>query len=200
MLSAGVTLLLEEKTVNRRCVNSHVKTFLDHFGVRASTACSIYEDLQVKVGVVHNNESIKWFLISLYYLKNYPKEHQLESTFNINEKYGSKKCWQWIKDVQALQHVKVVMPADWGDDIFAATLDGTDSRSITNKEIIRISLFCDPDESSGAVKWWRAITKLIFHVSKSEAKCAPFDGESIYYHNITSMILIFPSMGLFWFY
>jgi hypothetical protein len=127
MLSAGVTLLLEEKTVNRRCVNSHLKTFLDHFGVRASTACSIYEDLQVKVGVVHNNESIKWFLISLYYLKNYPKEHQLESTFNINEKYGSKKCWQWIKDVQALQHVKVVMPADWGDDIFAATLDGTDS-------------------------------------------------------------------------
>jgi hypothetical protein len=52
MLSAGVTLLLEEKTVNRRCVNSHLKTFLDHFGVRASTACSIYEDLQVKVGVV----------------------------------------------------------------------------------------------------------------------------------------------------
>ena len=127
MLSAGVTLLLEEKQLKRRCFSTHLKMFLDHFGVRASTACSIYEDLQIKLGVVHNNESIKWFLISLHYMKNYPKEHQLESTFGINKKYGSKQCWYWIKRVQALKTEKIVMPVNWNGDIFVASLDGTDS-------------------------------------------------------------------------
>ena len=127
MLSAGLTLLLEEKIIQRRCQNTHLKTFTDHFGVRASTACSVYEDLQVKLAVVHNDESIKWFLLSLYYLKNYPKEHQLDSTFGVNEKYGSQLCWRWIKCIQALKSAKIVMPNDWGSDVFVATLDGTDS-------------------------------------------------------------------------
>jgi hypothetical protein len=59
MLSAELTLLLEEKIIQRRCQSTHLKTFVDHFGVRASTACSVYEDLQVKLAVVQNDESIK---------------------------------------------------------------------------------------------------------------------------------------------
>ena len=127
MLVAGVTLLLEEKIIQRRCARSHLKTFINNFGVRASTACSVYEDLQINSVVVHSNVSIKWFLMSLYYLKNYPKEHQLEATFGVNEKYGSEQCWNWIKNVRSLKTTKIVMPLNWRGDIFVATLDGTDS-------------------------------------------------------------------------
>jgi hypothetical protein len=45
MLSVGLMLLLEEKIIQRRCQNTNLKTFIDYFGVRASTACSVYEDL-----------------------------------------------------------------------------------------------------------------------------------------------------------
>ena len=110
MLLAGMSLLLKEKMIQRRCSRTHLRTFLDHFGVRASTACSIYEDLQTKLDVIHTKEGVKWFLISLYYLKNYPKEHQIESTFGINEKYGSKQCWKWIKLMQTLKDIKIIMP------------------------------------------------------------------------------------------
>jgi hypothetical protein len=60
-------------------------------------------------------------------LKNYPKKHQLEYTFGINEECGSQLCWRWIKYTQALRSAKIVVPYEWGSDVFVATLNGTDS-------------------------------------------------------------------------
>jgi hypothetical protein len=94
MLSARLTLLFGGEDYPQEMSEHPFEDIHRLFGVRASTACSVSEDLQVKLAVVHNDENIKWFLLSLYYLKNYPKEHQLESTFGVNEKYGSEFCWR----------------------------------------------------------------------------------------------------------
>lgn len=130
MLREGLLLLIEEKVIIRRSINSQMKTFIDNFGMKPTTACMVYEDLQVK----HLNSNptlgseldLQWFLRSVFYLRNYPKEHQLESIFGLNEKYASRYCWEWISRIQGLASQKIKLPENHVDT-FVMSLDGTDS-------------------------------------------------------------------------
>ena len=131
MLLEGLRLLFDEKVVDRRGATSKIKNFVDNFGMKPTTACYVYEDLQSQylnstTETLGSKLDMQWFLRAVFYLRNYPKEHQLESTFGLNEKYASRYCWEWIRRIQGLKSLKIKLPQNVVDT-FIMTLDGTDS-------------------------------------------------------------------------
>jgi hypothetical protein len=74
----------------KHCTNlSH---FLESFGARPSTACTIYEDLQktniVAAKIKQSPLQLKYFLISLYFTRHYPLKSQMMEPFFKIQKHG----------------------------------------------------------------------------------------------------------------
>lgn len=132
ILQAGLALFYSPARVARVKNNStNLDRFNTKFGVQPVTACMIYEDLQ-KTNIDDaridspNDISLKFFLISLYYLQKYPTEDVMESTLDISPRYISKMVWQYIGRVQAMKAEKIVWPDNLNDsDTWVLTVDGT---------------------------------------------------------------------------
>ena len=102
MLQAGLELLYTKARIQR--VKNHrtnITRFNIKFGVMPATACTIYEDLQ-KTTVVEakitkpDHKALTQFLISLYFLRKYPTEDVIESTFDFSPRYASRKIWEMV--------------------------------------------------------------------------------------------------------
>ena len=79
--------------------------FLECFGVRPATACTIYEDLQttdIETAKIKGSPlELKYFLLGLYFLAHYPKESQMEPLFDYSRKWARDLVWQTVKRLQA---------------------------------------------------------------------------------------------------
>ena len=134
LVMAGFTLRQIERskeTTNSFRLNSA-------FGASSAVLCSIYEDLQNSDMVDTNYDppkemclkpsvaNFKWFLRTMYYLRNYPTEDDMERQFNINIHHGREKIWEMIRRMQLLKFKKITWSDDLGgDDIWILTVDGT---------------------------------------------------------------------------
>ena len=76
MLAIGIHLFYTEDRIGRAGQETNVGRFMEKFGVAPVTACSVYEDIQrIQARKDLTDLDLKFFLIALYYLKNYPKYH-----------------------------------------------------------------------------------------------------------------------------
>jgi DDE superfamily endonuclease len=131
MISIGLRLLnYAQERIDRAALKTNVNRFTSHFGVRPSTACTVYEDLQ-KTAIVEarltkpSPMELKNFLIGLNYLRKYPKEDELEATFNYSKGWISKKVWKAVKRIQCLAPEKIIWPDDLGEnELWVLTVDG----------------------------------------------------------------------------
>ena len=108
MSKAGLSLFFKEERIKRAKKKdvTNSRRFLRKFGVKAPTACQIYEDLQKtsveESRIVGNDLQLRFFLISLYYLRKYPEEDDLESTFDYSKKYISEQVWKFVEKIRNL--------------------------------------------------------------------------------------------------
>jgi DDE superfamily endonuclease len=132
ILQTGLELLFSEERIARvKNAATNIDRFNTKFGMQPISACMLYEDLQ-KTTVDEaridspDDTSLKFFLISLHYLRKYPTEDVLESTFDISPRYISTKVWQFVKRIQAMKAVKIVWPDNLNEsDVWVLTVDGT---------------------------------------------------------------------------
>jgi hypothetical protein len=67
---------------------------------------------------------LKYFFMTLYFLKCYPREHELSVLFRVDEKTARR----WIKfytlKIQGLKHQTIVWNLEESDKIFIVSMDG----------------------------------------------------------------------------
>jgi hypothetical protein len=88
MLKFGLLLFYTEKRINRtKQKATNIGRFQKKIGIHPITASTIYKDLQ-KTDIDEaridnpNDKTLTFFLAALFMLKKYPKEDDLESTFD----------------------------------------------------------------------------------------------------------------------
>ena len=137
MLQRGLELLgyTNRQIGGNEKVKSNRKRFKSAFGASATTLCTIYEDLQTSqivlddgfaIQIDGNDTTLKWFLISLHFLKKYPTDRDKEYIFNVSERYSRDMIWRMLKKIRGLKADKITWPNDLGrDDIWIMSVDGT---------------------------------------------------------------------------
>jgi DDE superfamily endonuclease len=130
VLKIGLRLVnISSKRVKRakQVVNEH--RFEQQFGVSAEIAVKVFHDLQTTIFedalVEASDADVRYFLLALYFLKNYPKEYQTEAIFDWSPKWARDKYWFWCKKIQGLKAEKIVFPQFEDDDEWVMTVDGT---------------------------------------------------------------------------
>ena len=132
MLLVGLELFYKPDRIARVVnLSTNIDRFNTKFGVQPVTACMLYEDLQkTNIDDARIDEpdktTLKFFLISLYFLRKYPTEDILESTLDFSPRYISGVAWQYVYRIQAMKAEKIVWPDDLNDqDMWVLTVDGT---------------------------------------------------------------------------
>lgn len=132
MTRAGLKLFYTEERVARvKTEEKNSDRFRMKYGVMPVTACTLYEDMQKtnleQVNFKAGERSLKFFLISLYFLRHYPNYNELESTFDLNQGHLASKIWIWISRFKAMKEEAVIFPdvEEIGDEIWIMTVDGT---------------------------------------------------------------------------
>lgn len=78
-------------------IETHEQQFTQKFGVCVKVAIKVFKDLQTTVfnEAFINPEKIKldFFLMALYFLRIYPKESKVESTFGLSPKWARQQIW-----------------------------------------------------------------------------------------------------------
>jgi hypothetical protein len=114
ILAKGLELQGFERTT-RQSKASHslnVSRFKSFYGSHPIVYAQLWEDLQTtaipEARVDARTTTIDYFLMSLYFLKCYPKESKLAGDFKIGEKTARTWIWDFfIKKIQALKGEKV---------------------------------------------------------------------------------------------
>ena len=114
MLDAGIKLTYSEKKYKRAKLESNRQRFLDTFGLLPATACAVYEDLQKSGNPAARIENanateLQYFLIGLYFLRQYPTREGLERSFDYSKEWIAAKCWDWVIRIQALFDKEIVL-------------------------------------------------------------------------------------------
>ena len=132
MLQTGLELFYKPERINRvQNVTTNIRRFGLKFGIQPVTACTLYEDLQktsVDASRIDNPDdtSLKHFLISLYFLRKYPTEDEMESTLDFAPRYISGVVWKFVYRIQAMKAEKIVWPDNLNnEDTWVLTVDGT---------------------------------------------------------------------------
>jgi DDE superfamily endonuclease len=132
ILQAGLDLFYTTERIARvKNDATNIDRFNKKFGIQPVTACMVYEDLQ-KTAVdearidAPDGKTLKYYLISLYFLRKYPTEDIMESSLDFSPRYISRKVWEYVGRLQAMKAVKIVWPDELNDqDIWVLTVDGT---------------------------------------------------------------------------
>ena len=70
--------------------------------------------------------NLKWFLRTVYYMRNYPTEEQMVRSLDVNRGWARDRIWDIMEMIQHLKYKKITWPNDLGgDDIWILTVDGT---------------------------------------------------------------------------
>ena len=88
------TVGYSDDQICKREAKTNRNHFNHAFGASPMTLCTIYKDLQTTSIVVDNElvvqiagnySTLKWFLISLHFMRKYPTSHDEECVFNVSE-------------------------------------------------------------------------------------------------------------------
>ena len=95
---------------NDRTVN--LRRFAAHFGACPETCSAIFVDLQTTQIAAARiaKPQVFYLLMTMYWLKTYPTEHQTAGTFEVDEKTVRNNVWKYIGAIQALKGMKVRVP------------------------------------------------------------------------------------------
>ena len=130
----GCACFTRKKRIERvKNQSTNVTRFRIQFGVAPHTACRVYEDLQttsVDLGDLAfeaGPTGLRFFLMSLYFLRKYPTYDDIEQTFDYSPGYAAKRVWDWIARLRLLKHDKIRLPTEeeMEGDIWIMTVDGT---------------------------------------------------------------------------
>lgn len=114
MLAKGLELHGFDRTSKVSCLLKKSR-FKSLYGSQPVVYAQIWEDLQTtaiqEARVDARTTTIDHFLMSLHFLKCYPKESKLAADFKISEKTVRKWSWYFIKKIQALKQEKVRVEA-----------------------------------------------------------------------------------------
>ena len=131
MLQFGLELFYSTDRINRALAITNISRFNIKFGIQPVTACTVYEDLQ-KTNIdasridSPDDTTLKHFLMSLYYLRKYPTEDEMESTLDFSPRYISRIVWKFVHRIQAMKAQKIVWPDNLNnEDTWVLTVDGT---------------------------------------------------------------------------
>jgi hypothetical protein len=100
--------------------------------------CTIYEDLKTSTAEDTNTNpprsmrlkgsktNLKWFLRTVYYLRKYPTEDDIDRVLKMNKGWARTNIWDLIEMIQYLKFKKITWPDELGgEDIRIMTVDGT---------------------------------------------------------------------------
>ena len=101
---------------DHHCIQKVVRTrnaicFRSFYGSDPIVYPTIWNDLHDETNAqayIHMpTATLKHFLMSVYFLKCYPNETQMDGTFRVCKKTARKWCWYFLSRIQALKHTKV---------------------------------------------------------------------------------------------
>jgi hypothetical protein len=131
MMKYGLEFLYTVDRVARGKASTNLVRFRKNFGINPATACDVYEDMQktdVQAARVEGCElNLKFFLITLYFLRKYPDGNTLEAVFDYSPGYIAAKIWDMVCKIHALKEEKITFPTleEIGTDIWVMSVDGT---------------------------------------------------------------------------
>eukprot|EP00977_Amphora_coffeiformis_P014191 scaffold3912_cov136-Amphora_coffeaeformis.AAC.5 len=106
------------------------RRFKAHFGSKAMVVAILWETLQltsIADAVIKDpkESDFKHYLMTLYFMQNYPTEETLASRFNLHEQTARKWTRYYIKKISALKESLIRWPTDqeWGKDTFIISVD-----------------------------------------------------------------------------
>jgi hypothetical protein len=110
----------------------HMNRFRQSYGVGPNAIVEVAKDLQSEdlLGndLAIKNLTLKDLLMSLSWLKTYPKEHNHAGKWKVCENVARKKTWRYLKSFQGLKDHKVKWiipdPNHPPDEIFICSVDG----------------------------------------------------------------------------
>lgn len=130
VLQIGLRLVkFSVKRIKRAKRVRNIRRFEQQYGVSPEIAVALFHDLQTTVFedalVIQKDADIRYYLLTLYFLKNYPKEYQIEAQFDWSPKWARDHYWFWAKKIQAMKSEKIIFPDfDEGEE-WVMTVDGT---------------------------------------------------------------------------
>ena len=92
-------------------VDTWDRRFRGHYGSDPVVYSKLFEDLQttpiVEAKIQEDKISLRYFLMTIYFLRHYPNEQILESRFNVSEKTARTWVWFYVAKIKELKRQKV---------------------------------------------------------------------------------------------
>jgi len=110
----------------------NIGRFCTHFGAKPNVYAAMWLDLHVTEVdgariVPGDGITMERFLMTVHFLKCYPKEHESEAIFQLSDRTIRKYTWLILEKIQALMETKIVWPETW-NAAFTVTVDGIHCR------------------------------------------------------------------------
>ena len=118
-----------DKDQLKRCgIKTNQYLFKVTFDVLPTTICRIYDNLQTSTAedtdtnpsqpmhLKGSKINLQWFLRTIYYLRKYLTEDNIDRVLELNKGLAQKKIWGIIEKIQCLEFKKITQPDDLGDD------------------------------------------------------------------------------------
>ena len=113
---------------------TNVNRFRSHYGINPLEAIIVWEDLQTteieEAFLPEKDRNVKWFLMTLNFLKRYDTEDEREAKFDVSKFWGREKCWYMVKKIQGMKEQKILWPesnTSDDDDVWEISVDGIHS-------------------------------------------------------------------------
>lgn len=120
---------------NQRCGRvsrgRNVHRFRCNFGIDPQSARAAIIDIQtqMKIDEPLRNFEVKYFFLTLHWLKTYNRYEVMEGTWNLHPETIGLKVKEYAKRIQALKHSKIKFGGFDKDEIFLLSLDGVHCRT-----------------------------------------------------------------------
>ena len=135
MLKQGLFALgWEDHQLQRNQPTTLNDKFRGHYGAKPHVIAQLWEDLLTtdvrKARVVPGKNSLRYFFVTLHFLKRYQTEVERNTTWKISENTLREWTWCYVKKIGYLLESKVRWPQDnYGDQIWIMSVDGTHMRT-----------------------------------------------------------------------
>ena len=97
--------------------------------------------------LIVNQASVDYFLMALYYLRKYPTGHDHSQHFDVSRETITKWTWFFLDRISALQSQKIVWPAEWEKERYAAAK----LRGEVEGEVYVVGFGCTVDGTHGPI-------------------------------------------------
>jgi hypothetical protein len=117
MMMMGLVLVnYRENRIRRAKPSVNVRRFVSHYSALPMVLAILYSDLQTtsitNARITGKNVSVRYFLIAMHTLKQYPTEDECQAISDISHKHGHDAVWYYLEKIQSLKAAKIVWPSD----------------------------------------------------------------------------------------